>query len=310
GGPSGLQEILMDGVAEEEIRRAGRVRRLAGLVTAAIAGAERVAPRRKTRLPSEGARAVERVDRDEALRVLHELTVGQQQERCERGYRGDGGGARARVETDGAPAVGEIEGDERGRVVAPEEQRGVLDGEHARGSHLALGHPLHDGPEGLLPLQKMGLSLSDEHIGSVEQLLTTLDQDLCRVPYLLRPVSHLGWQHDAAEQMRANTLGEIATAPGTHVRATPQKIRSELRHTKMTIAGHTARDVVIRAVDEEHGALFGAQASSPGAVQVGQAACGQLDHIGERDWTSALRPLHLHGQPRARDNTAISSSCR
>ena len=135
-GPPGLQEILMDRVAEEQVRRAGHVRRLARLIPAAIARAERVAPRPEARPPAQGAGPVERIDRDNARRVLHEVAIGEQEERREGHGLGDGRLTRSPVETDRAPALGEIERDERRARVSPEEERCVLDGEHALGRDL------------------------------------------------------------------------------------------------------------------------------------------------------------------------------
>jgi len=126
----------MDRVAEEEIRRAGHVRGLAGLVSATVARAERVGPRSKARTPAQGAGPFERIDRQQPGRVLHHIAVDEQQERREGRGLGEGRCARAPVESDRASAVGEVEGDERGARVSPEKQGGVLDGEHALGRDL------------------------------------------------------------------------------------------------------------------------------------------------------------------------------
>ena len=111
-GASGLQEILMDGVPEEEVGRPRHVRRLAGQIAAAVARAERVGPRPEARPPAQGAGPFERFDREEPRRVLHELAIGEQHEGREGHDLGDGRGARAPVEPDRAAALGEIEGDE------------------------------------------------------------------------------------------------------------------------------------------------------------------------------------------------------
>ncbi len=138
-GSPGLQEILMDRVAEEQIWRAGRVPDLAGLIATAGASAERLAPRPEARPPAQRAGALERIDREQSGRVLHEIAIDEQQERRERRGLGDGTLARAPVEPDRAPAVGQIEGDERRARVSSEEQGRVLDGEHALGGDLRNG---------------------------------------------------------------------------------------------------------------------------------------------------------------------------
>jgi hypothetical protein len=47
--------------------------------------------------------------------------------------------------------------------------------------------PCHCCPKGLLPLEEMGFSLSDQNVRSVNRLLTLFYQTLCNVPYVLRP---------------------------------------------------------------------------------------------------------------------------
>ena len=123
----GLQEVLMDGVPEEEIGRARHVRRLAGQIAAAIASGEAIRPRPEARPPAQRARPFQRLDREEPGRVLHQLAVGEQHERRKWHELGDGRGTRAPVKPDRAAALGEIEGDEGGRGVPAEEERGVLD---------------------------------------------------------------------------------------------------------------------------------------------------------------------------------------
>ncbi len=138
-GPPGLEEILMDRIGQEEIGRPGHVPELARLIPAAIARAERVGPRPEARPPSQRARSLERVDLKQARRALHQIGVGEQQERREGGGLGEGSRARASVKADRASALGEIEGDEPGARVPSEEKWGVLDGEHALGRELLDG---------------------------------------------------------------------------------------------------------------------------------------------------------------------------
>ena len=121
----------MDRVTEEEIGCRRRVGRLPGQVPAAIARAESVGPGPEKGPPAQGARALERLDREEPRRVLHEVTIREKQERREGHQLGEGRRARTSVEPDRTPAVGEIEGDEPRARVPAEEKRSVLDGEHA-----------------------------------------------------------------------------------------------------------------------------------------------------------------------------------
>src|SRR5207247_1684138 len=125
-GPPGHEEVLMDGIGEEAIGRAGDVRARAARLAAAVAGGEGVGPGAVTREPAEDAGAVERLERQEPGGGLDERRVRQEQE------RGEGHGLRmddvrlAPVEADRTPALGEVEGQESWRRVPAEEERRVL----------------------------------------------------------------------------------------------------------------------------------------------------------------------------------------
>ena len=126
-----VEQILMNRVPQEEIRRPRHVRRLAGQIAAPIARAHGIAPRSEAGSPPQIARPLERLDRHETRRVLDELAVGQEHEGRERRGLRDGGLAHAAIETHGAPGVGEIVRDEPGVRIPSEQERSVLDGEHA-----------------------------------------------------------------------------------------------------------------------------------------------------------------------------------
>src|SRR3989442_2183827 len=64
-GPSGHEEVLMDGIGEEAVGRRGRVRPRAARLAAAVARTEAGGPGAVTREPTEGAGSVERLERPE-----------------------------------------------------------------------------------------------------------------------------------------------------------------------------------------------------------------------------------------------------
>src|SRR5207249_1439309 len=98
---------------------------------APIARAHGIAPRSEAGSPPQIARPLEGLERDEPRRVLDELAVGQEHEGRERRGLRDGGLAHAAIETHGTPGVGEIVRDEPGVRIPSEQERSVLDGEHA-----------------------------------------------------------------------------------------------------------------------------------------------------------------------------------
>ncbi len=81
GCPPGLKEVLVDGVAEEEVGCPRRVRGLAGSIPAAVTRAEGVAPGPEARPPAQVAGARERFDGDEAPGVRDEVAVREKDER-------------------------------------------------------------------------------------------------------------------------------------------------------------------------------------------------------------------------------------
>jgi hypothetical protein len=58
----------------------------------------------------------------------------------------------------------------------------------------------------------MRFRLSDQDIGLVHRLVTSLDQKLRRIPNFLRSLPYFGRQRHTAEEMGANALGQIAAA--------------------------------------------------------------------------------------------------
>jgi hypothetical protein len=75
----------------------------------------------------------------------------------------------------------------------------------------------------------MGLSFSDQTVGAVIQPLAALDQDLRCVAHVLCPLPQLGGQQHAAEDVRADTFGEVAPTTRAQVRtASAEYVRGQL----------------------------------------------------------------------------------
>ena len=120
-GAGGAEEILVDGVREEEVgplRVAGRAAGDAATVLARLHGQ---APRGKCREPTIGARSGERAHLARAREALQEVPIGEENERPEGLLRGDDGAVAAGIGTH--RDVAGNEGEESRRVVSAEQQR-------------------------------------------------------------------------------------------------------------------------------------------------------------------------------------------
>src|SRR6266536_557348 len=81
------------------------------------------------------------------------------------------------------------------------------------------GCPLRHGfSESPLLLEQHGLSLSDQDVGSVAELLGLFHEALRRLPHRLRHESYFRGQHRAAEEMCTNGFSEVLTTSRAHVR--------------------------------------------------------------------------------------------
>jgi hypothetical protein len=98
----------------------------------------------------------------------------------------------------------------------------------------------------------------------------------------------------AAEQMGADALRQVLTAPGTHVGTTPEDVRSESREAQADIAGIAVSHVVVRAMHENQLTLFRSQGRGPVAFHVGQTPVDELNGISDRERPRALCALHPH----------------
>ena len=65
--------------------------------------------------------------------------------------------------------------------------------------------------ERTLALEPSGLSLSDQDVGSVAELLGLFHEVLRRLAHCLRLESNFGGKHRAAVHMRAGARGQVAT---------------------------------------------------------------------------------------------------
>src|SRR5215831_4299196 len=103
--------------------------------------------------------------------------------------------------------------------------------------------PLRHGcPQRPLVLEEQRFSLSDQDIGSVPRVLALLHQVPRRVSHRLRPHAYFGWQHRAAEEMPADMLGEVVTAPRAEVRAaSAEQVAGELRETEALVTRRAVR---------------------------------------------------------------------
>jgi hypothetical protein len=63
-----------------------------------------------------------------------------------------------------------------------------------------------------------------------------LYQDLGSVPDLPRPFSYFGRRHHAAEEMRANCLGEVCPAPWAQIRPAAEHVGAKLYHAEVEVA--------------------------------------------------------------------------
>jgi hypothetical protein len=120
--PPRRDQVLVHGIGEEAVGRLGRVGGEPGELAAAVARAERVAPRAEAREPAQVAAAVEPRERGQPGGAAHERLVGGEQEGREGDGLDAGGGAVADPETHGAPVVGQRGGHEPGRGVGAEQQ--------------------------------------------------------------------------------------------------------------------------------------------------------------------------------------------
>src|SRR4030095_12057193 len=94
-----------------------------------------------------------------------------------------------------------------------------------------------------LLLEQRGLSLSDQDIGPVAELLSLFHEALRRLPHRLRPESYFRGQHRAAEEMGANGFGEVLTTPRAHVRAgSVQDVGGEFRVAEADVTGRASGD--------------------------------------------------------------------
>src|SRR4029453_13771841 len=118
----------------------------------------------------------------------------------------------------------------------------------------------HRFSESTLLLEQRGLSLSDQDIGSVADLLALFHEALRRLPHCLCPESYFRGQHRAAEEMGANGFGEFPTTPRAHVRAaSPQDVGGEFRVAEADVTGRASGDDVPRAIDEDQRSLLRCQ---------------------------------------------------
>ena len=115
----------------------------------------------------------------------------------------------------------------------------------------------HSFAESTLFLQQSALSLSDQDIGPVAELLDLFHESLRRLPHRLRPESYFRGQHRAAEEMCANGFGKVLTTPRAHVSAASvQDVGGEFRVAEANVTGRASGDDVPRAVDEDQRSLF------------------------------------------------------
>src|SRR5262249_31886625 len=122
------------------------------------------------------------------------------------------------------------------------------------------GCPLRDGlSETTLALEKLGLSLSDQDVGSVTGFLALLHQALRRLPHRLRPPLYFRGQHGAAEEMGANGVGEVLATPMAHVRAASEDVCSEFRVAEADVTRRTPGDDMPRAIEKDQRSLIGCQ---------------------------------------------------
>src|SRR4029450_7149368 len=103
-----------------------------------------------------------------------------------------------------------------------------------------------------LLLEQRGLSLSDQDIGPIADLLGLFHEALRRLPHRLRPESYFRGQHRTAEETGANDFGEVLTTPRAHARsASAQDVGGEFRVAEAHVTDRALGDDVNRAVDED-----------------------------------------------------------
>src|SRR5262245_28864283 len=162
------------------------------------------------------------------------------------------------------------------------------------------GCPLRHGlSETTLALENLGLSLSDQDVGSVTGLLALLHQALRRLPHRLRPPLYFRGQHGAAEEMSANGVGEVLATPRAHVRVASEEVCSEFRVAEADVTRRTPGDDMLPAIEKDQRSLVGCQGMRSVAVRMRQTAVLRLDDVGERNRLRALRAIHLHETPRS-----------
>jgi hypothetical protein len=135
---------------------------------------------------------------------------------------------------------------------------------------------------------------SNEHIG-LGPLVGPRDQNLRSIPHLLRELPDCRGKSHAGEEMRAHALRQITTAPRTQIRATRKKVGGQFVESKSQVAGRATSDGVLGAVNENETSLGWGQCLMPPAINMRQAAVGEVDYIGRCDWLRAPRTLCMHG---------------
>jgi hypothetical protein len=143
----------------------------------------------------------------------------------------------------------------------------------------------------------MRFGFSDQDVRSVNQLLTSLHEALCGFSDLSSLRSYLIRQQMAAEEMRANILGQVLTTLRAQIRpATAHEVSGEFREAEADAASWTLGDSVPPAVDKHQGALFGRQDLRPLAVRVRKVTFGRLDIVRESNRPRTSGAVHVHGQ--------------
>jgi hypothetical protein len=120
----------------------------------------------------------------------------------------------------------------------------------------------------VLRQEERGFSFSDPSVGVFHQFLALPDEALRRLPQCLRTQSHFGWNLRAPVEVRADVLSEILPAPRAHVRPVSERIGGEFHDTEVEATGQALGNDVIRAVDEDQGALVRSQCSGSATVHV------------------------------------------
>jgi hypothetical protein len=146
----------------------------------------------------------------------------------------------------------------------------------------------------LLAFQKVGFRLSDQDIRPIDRLLIAHDENLRRLPNVLRSLLYFAGQRHTAEEMGADGLGQIATAARAQIGPAPQRIGRELSERKAKGTGWAVRDEMCRAIHEHQRTLFRGQRLGPFAVDVRQPTVVRLDNVRRGDRPRAPVTLYLH----------------